>query len=208
MKKALLSLVLALALIAMFAAPALAASTLNITTPSMYTDDGNWANWRIGETGITLDMMKNVIRVEIEMENFEDWTEANHDWGRRGIGAVVATPNNAWQDVPSSAITYAGGKYSIDLSSFRSSFAEITGEEDAAFGFYVGDDWWGVSFRDMGATRVTLVYEGAGGGGSSGGGGDKENAAGGGDATMIALALIALALAGGAAFFVSRKIKA
>jgi hypothetical protein len=211
MKKALLSLVLALALIAMFAVPAFAASSFNLGTPWGFANDaGQFGHWWGDGTesggnprplnGLTPAMLQNMTRIEVEAPELDDGQTINIVVG----GPSGPAGNPWWQEL--GAMTYANGVHTYTFNADqRSWFAE----NDGSLGgnIFIGGAWW-PAWDTLGVTRVTLFYNAPGGGGGSSGGGDKENAAGGGDATMIALALIALALAGGAAFFVSKKIKA
>jgi hypothetical protein len=205
MKKALLSLSLAVLLIAAFALPAFAAT---------YTYHEDWGGGRLTivtdlkEAGVAFsikDIKINGASVafdasELIWENGElnfvnGWADGANGWPaiRDGLGVVGSFDSLS---VTLTIGTDEGTGFTAFIAgTLNSDWIEGT---DQAVKFDAGNEF-----------TVTIgTVAGGGGGGGSAGGGDKENAAGGGDATMITLALLALGLGGLGAFVLRRKIAA
>jgi LPXTG-motif cell wall-anchored protein len=207
MKKALLSLTLAVALIAMIAAPAFAASTFNLGEPWGFANDagqyGHW--WGDGTTdsadnerpknGLTTAMLQNMIRIEVEAPELADGQTINIVVG----GPSGPAGNPWWQELGEMA--YADGVHTYTFSAAQRAWFEDN-DGDVGGNIFIGGAWW-PAYDTLGITKATLFYTASGGGG-----GGSNNAGKTGDATMIALALIALTLAAGGAFLAARKIKA
>jgi hypothetical protein len=195
MKKALLSLALAVVMIAMFAAPAIAA---NIDLPiNNFTAIGGardaqkgWATVGAEDQGTSTLTIADVSRATSLVLEVPSKPEG-------GIQLVVFGHFNGW--------SWGGGQYDLSADDVYSdgklifNFARLgisipNNEDDAVkiLVCYYDDSW-----DDLGVTKAYLTTSGGGGGGPRPG-----------DTTMIALAVIALALAAGATFFVVRKIKA
>jgi LPXTG-motif cell wall-anchored protein len=188
MKKALLSLALAVALVAMIAAPAFALD-LPLNGHAMQ-QGGQFPEWvTVGtdqnETrGIPVDVFaaSRGIRLHVAEEP-------------EGLEMIAFGGGNGWTWTQAAVKgTFADGVLTIRWADNNVNAATLHGEE----GVKILIGTWGVQWADQGVTKVELI-SGGGGPGASG----KT-----GDATMIALALVALTLAAGAAFFVGRKIKA
>ncbi|MDR0292976.1 MAG: LPXTG cell wall anchor domain-containing protein [Oscillospiraceae bacterium] len=190
MKKAFLSLAVALVLIAMLALPVLAANiSLPADTPVSNGDtQQGWATEGFEDEGAE----KNIDAADLYKA-----TAIVLEVSKEPIGAdihlILQTPAGWWQDNNMSvADVYADGKITFDLSKMKDwkwDAADIRAKVLIAY--------YDSNIADLGITKAYAVVGGGGGGSAKTG-----------DGTMIALALVALALAGGATVFIARKVKA
>jgi LPXTG-motif cell wall-anchored protein len=189
MKKALLSLALAVALVAMIAAPAFANVTLPVNGHSMQ-QGGQMPEWiTVGTDDKTdgIDPAVFATSTGIRLTMAEE---------PEGLQLIFLGGGNGWSWTQSDAnYTFADGALTIRWADNGLNAATLHGDDD---GLKILIGTWGVQWADQGVTAVTLLARS----GSPGASGKT------GDTTMIALALVALTLAAGAAFFVGRKIKA
>ena len=189
--KALLTLSVAIVLIAMFALPAFAAN-INLTLPPDWVNNDNQKGWRSNgtddqETDLTIEQMQSAKYLVLEVSKEPE-----------GIGlqfTVQCDPNWSWDQTDLQvADLYKDGKITIELSKIPG-WKNIAGATKGKFLVAYYDGGWDA----LGVTKAYLTDSLGGGGGGS---------AKTGDSAMIALAFGALALAGCAAVFVARKVKA
>jgi LPXTG-motif cell wall-anchored protein len=217
MKKALLSLALAVALVAMFAAPAFAATTVTLktedlgigddrlslygTVPDGEGDSGEWAptnrTFTVTELFTIVDTWVIVFKADASDMNLATIVQSDQGW---------------WLGQSDAFFTIDGATVTIDVAGWRADNADIfAGASTAVLGKFTLANWDGpIALSDVESSYViTSVSEGTPPPppGSSGGDGDKESAKTG-DTAMIALAIAALTLAAGATIFIARKIKA
>ncbi|MCL1807815.1 MAG: hypothetical protein FWG31_08950 [Oscillospiraceae bacterium] len=201
MKKRVLTFAIAIALVTMFAFPALAA-TQDLPKEGMGVGGGSQVQFVTdGKDGIkspmTIEQFKTATAIVFEMEDY--------DWGAviLGGGKGNGHSNPGWAlQIDDLSPYFKDGKLTLNFKALGIDVTTFSGDgsDEDFFACYIGR-WNGQDgYNDMGITKAYLVYEGGGGGG----GGAKKS----GDGTMIALAIAALALAAGATVFFVRKVKA
>jgi LPXTG-motif cell wall-anchored protein len=223
MKKALLSLALAAALVAMFAAPAFAArADLVLGLDIDDTSEGDRLSWRSISDPEDWSGEGNLDRsfTTAEMAQMDSWViEFNNDVSDLNLAFVYAGNGCGWWNGANEVMSVSGAVVTIDLAALRANDSNFVKIGDDPLGKLI-IAIWDSGFPDAGGVKASWVtganIPGGGNGGegtpppppgSSGGDGDKESAKTG-DTAMIALAIAALTLAAGATVFVVRKIKA
>ncbi|MDR0325861.1 MAG: hypothetical protein LBI19_07205 [Oscillospiraceae bacterium] len=200
-RKAILTLALAVVLIAVFATPAFAATT-NLAWPPPLKGgaaDNQWG-WNSimdnePESTFDADAFVNARYLVIEVSNTPEEGDLDFVWQGSGNGWGWAQQRFAFEDV------WQDGKIVFDLTkASNADKIKDTGGDGGAVKFFAAY-WEGGGWADLGVTKAYLTSSLGGGGGGGG-------AARTGDATLITLAVIALALAAGASVFVVRKLKA
>ncbi|MDR0292975.1 MAG: LPXTG cell wall anchor domain-containing protein [Oscillospiraceae bacterium] len=187
MKKAILSLSLALVLIAVFAFPALAANidlgAMNVTNSD--TQKG-WVTDGMDDiaSSLTIEQLRSATTLHLEfsappaggMQFIIQSDGDNYAWNQND-GAIPDTGLDATS-------------IDIDLTKMKG-FSALKDATKAKF--FLG--YYSSNIADLGITKAYLV---------TGGGGSAKT----GDGAMIAFALMALVLAGGATVLIARKVKA